>query len=63
MEGLFQHTLRQPNGGNLYLQDSPERLQVAALALDNGTQDMTSDNLANKRAARTFSSQRTCGGW
>lgn len=36
---------RKYNGS--HLQDSPERLQVAALTLNDGTQDVTSDNLEN----------------
>lgn len=44
--------------GNLYLQDPPERLQVAALALNDGAQDVTSDNLGKDRQ----DIQRACGG-
>lgn len=38
--------------GNLYLQDSPESLQVAALALNDGTQDVTSDNLGKQNSSQ-----------
>lgn len=35
-----------------HLQDSPERLQVAPLALNNGAEDMASDNLRRQQTSQ-----------
>ncbi len=35
-----------------HLQDSPERLQVAPLALNDGAQDMASDNLRGTQTSQ-----------
>lgn len=35
-----------------HLQDSPERLQVAALTLNDGAEDMASDNLRRQQTSQ-----------
>lgn len=49
---LFSTHYGSQTRGNLYLQDSPEGLQVAALALNDRTQDMTSDNLGKEKSSQ-----------
>lgn len=51
----------QPKG-DVYLQDPPESLQVAALALDDGAQDVTSDNLDKQKSSQDLQlKEDVCG--
>lgn len=38
--------------GTAHLQDPPERVQVAALTLDDGAEDMAPDNLRRQQASQ-----------
>lgn len=47
------HVAEEDNGDwTAHLQDSPERFQVAPLALNDGAEDMASDNLRRQQTSQ-----------
>lgn len=64
MEAIFFSTHHgSQTGATVYLQDSPERLQVAALALNDGAQDMASDNLGKQKSSQDIQTQKGQESW
>lgn len=47
------HVAEEDNGDSTaHLQDSPQRLQVAPLALNDGAEDMAPDNLRRQQTSQ-----------